>query len=82
MPYITGPRAQIKECRTQNECRVNAPIAIFQLKELNIKANSPFFQGARARERAKSRHKLCAERMRSAIVRNNLKLGMILCAEY
>ena len=25
MPYITGPRARSLECRTQNECRVNAP---------------------------------------------------------
>ena len=25
VPYIIGPRAKIKECRTQNEWRVNAP---------------------------------------------------------
>ena len=29
MPYITGPRAKIQECRTQNECHVNAPIISF-----------------------------------------------------
>ena len=48
-------------------------IAIFRLTELNIKANPPCFQCARARGRAKWRHKLCAERMRNANVRNHLK---------
>ena len=47
-------------------------IAIFQLTELNIKANPPCFQHARARGRAKWRHKSCAERMRNANVRNGL----------
>ena len=47
-------------------------IAIFQLTELNIKANPPCFQHARARGRAKWRRELCAERMRSANVRNDL----------
>ena len=44
-------------------------IVIFQLTELNIKANAPCFQCARA----KWRHKLWAERMRNANVRNYLK---------
>lgn len=26
MPYIIGPLAEGWECRTQNECRVNAPL--------------------------------------------------------
>ena len=50
-------------------------IAIFQLTELNIKTNSPCFQYARAQERAKWRHKSCAERMGDAIVRSHLKVA-------
>ena len=38
-------------------------IAISQLTELNIKANPPCFQYAHARQRAKWRHNLWAERM-------------------
>ena len=52
-------------------------IAIFQLTELNIKRNPPCFQYARARDRAKWRHNLCAERMRNANVRNHLKHVLI-----
>ena len=48
-------------------------IAIFQLTELNIKANPPCFWCARALGRAKWRHKLFTERMRNANVRNHLK---------
>ena len=48
-------------------------IAINQLTELNIKANPPCFQYACARGRAKWRHKLCAEKIRSANARNHLK---------
>ena len=46
---------------------------IFQLTELNIKANPPCFRYVRARGSAKWRHKLCAERMGNANVRNHLK---------
>ena len=49
-------------------------IAISQETELNIKANPPCFQYARARGRAIF-HKLCAERMRSANARNDLKMS-------
>ena len=47
-------------------------MAIFQLIELNVKGNPPCFQYAHARGRTKWRHKLCAERMCSANVRNDL----------
>ena len=61
-------------------------IAIFQLTELNVKANRPCFWCARSRERAKWRHKSCAERMRNANVGNHLKragcLGLKLCEGY
>ena len=48
-------------------------VAIFQLTELNIKANPPCFQYARERGRAKWRLLLCAERMCDGNVRNHLK---------
>ena len=38
MPYIIGPRAKILECRTQNECRVNAPLIKLHLQ--NYDTNS------------------------------------------
>ena len=48
-------------------------IAIFQLTELNIKANPPCFAGARAHVRALMTQKSCAVEMRNAILRNYLK---------
>ena len=48
-------------------------IAIFSLTEHNIKANPPCFQYALAWGCAKWLHKLWAERMRNANVRNHLK---------
>ena len=50
-------------------------IAISQLTGLNIKVNPPCFQYAHARGPTKWRHKLCAERMHKANVRNSLKLS-------
>ena len=47
-------------------------IAIFQLTKLNIKANPPCFQYVCARGHAKWHHKLRAERMYNAHVRNHL----------
>ena len=48
-------------------------IAIFQLTELNIKANPPCFARARAHVRALMTRKSCAVEMRNAILRNYLK---------
>ena len=48
-------------------------IAIFQLTEVNIKANPPCFQFERAQGCTKWHHKLCAERMRIANVKNHRK---------
>ena len=47
-------------------------VAIFQLTELNIKANPPCFARARAHARALMTRKSCAVEMRNAILRNYL----------
>ena len=47
-------------------------IAIFQLTDLNVKANPPCFQYVRAIGPAKWHHKLCKERMRNANAKNHL----------
>ena len=54
----------------------------FQLTELKLKVNSPCFQYAHARGQAKWRHKLCAERMHDANVRNHLKLARSLMINF
>ena len=51
-------------------------IAIFQLTELDIKANPRCFARARAHVRALMMRKSCAVEMRNAILRNYLKTTM------
>ena len=49
-------------------------MAIFQLTELNIKANPPCFARARAHVHALTTRKSCTVEMRNVILRNYLKL--------
>ena len=55
---------------------VGALIAIFQLTELNIKANLPCFARACAHVRTLMTRKSCTVEMRNAILRNYLKLTL------
>ena len=52
-------------------------IAIFQLTELNIKANPPCFARARAHVCVLMTQKSCAVEMRNAILRNYLKITQV-----
>ena len=61
-------------------CSLLSYSQFFQLAELSIKANLPCLQYARARGRENwRRHKLCAERMCDANVRNHLnRIGRLI----